>query len=245
VINEEGRTTPFRIYKPGDGENIPIALLIHGGAWVAGNIDTHDNLARYLCSEANVIVISVGYLNPPEGKFPLPLEQCYDALLWAQKLGKGSRLAVVGDSAGGNMAAALCLMARDRRGPKLDLQILINPAPDLTCEGTWERQGDTLDTLRWQARQYLSDSNEMKHPYVSPLVARDLTGLPKALVLLAEKDELREMGQKYADRLRDAGNSVEIYCQMGVGHLAKDGARAARYTRDSLAIAVKALKLII
>lgn len=156
TIECEGRNTPIRIYKPADRKSLPIILLIHGGAWVAGNLDTHDHLARYLCSGTQVVVVSVGYLNAPEGKFPLPLEQCYDTLSWISEnatefSADASRIAVVGDSAGGNLAAALCLMVRDRCGPQIHLQVLINPAPDLTCNGTLDRQHDELDLLRWQA----------------------------------------------------------------------------------------------
>ncbi len=247
VVSHNARITPIRIYTPTPGNNFPIILLIHGGAWVAGNLDTHDNLARYLCSEAKAIVVSVGYLNAPAGKFPLPLEQCYDTLNWiiehaGEFSGNPRKIAVVGDSAGGNMTAALCLMVRDRSGPKIDLQVLINPAPDLTSNGTIMRQNDELDTLRWQAFQYLSDLNDVNNPYVSPLVANDLRNLPTALVLLAEKDALRDAGEKYADRLRAAGVPTQVYCQKGIGHLAGDGARASLTARESLDIAVTALQ---
>lgn len=244
-IQYDSRTTPIRIYSPNDSNHLPVILFIHGGAWVGGNLDTHDNLARYLCAATEAIVISVGYLNSPEGKFPYPLQQCYDALTWITEHADEfdhSRLAVVGDSAGGNLAAALCLMARDLDGPKINLQVLINPAPDLSCNGTIERQNDGLDTLRWQAAQYLSDPKDASHAYVSPLLASDLRNLPPALVLLAEKDDLREAGQKYADRLRAADVPTEVYCQMGSSHLAGHGARASLQARESLDIAVKALR---
>ena len=133
---------------------------------MAGNLDTHDNLARYLCRGVQALVVSVGYQNSPEGKFPLPLEQCYDALLWivdhAQEFHADiTRLAVVGDSAGGNMAAALCLLDRDRKGPTIDLQVLINPVLDLTSGGTLQRQGDALDNERWYATQYVQNPNDV------------------------------------------------------------------------------------
>jgi acetyl esterase len=246
-LKSSDRTTPIRIYSPIQGNHLPIILLIHGGAWVAGNLDTHDNLARYLCSKTPAVVISVGYLNAPEGKFPFSLEQCYDALVWTSehksKLSSGaSKLALVGDSAGGNMAAALCLMARDRNGPKIDLQVLINPAPDLTCNGTLTRQDDSLDVLRWQALQYLSDPKDSSHPYVSPLVAPDLSRLPQTLILLAEQDDLRDPGQKYADRLKTAGTPTQVYCQKGINHLAGDGARASIRAQESLEVAITALQ---
>lgn len=249
IIENDSRSTPLRIYLPNEKKNLPVILLIHGGAWVAGNLDTHDNLARYLCSQVEALVVSVGYTNAPEGKFPLQLLQSLDTLKWIVEPTNefspdSSRLAVVGDSAGGNMAAALCLMVRDQLGPKIDLQVLINPAPDLTCNGTMMRQDDGLDMLRWQAFQYLSDSKEMNHPYVSPLVAEDLSNLPTALVILAEKDDLREAGQKYADKLCDSGVSTSVYCQQGINHLAGDGARASLLARESLNVAVTALQRI-
>ncbi len=249
VVKEKERNTPIRIYTPDQRNNFPVILMIHGGAWVAGNLDTHDNLARYLCSKTKAIVVSVGYTNSPEGKFPLPLEQCYDTLVWITNQrnefsAKATKIAVVGDSAGGNMAAALCLMARDRSGPKIDLQVLINPAPDLTCNGTIERKDDALDILRWQAFQYVSNPADINNPYVSPSAATELGGLPAAVVLLAEKDDLHDAGQKYADRLHAAGVPTFVYCQQGIGHLAGDGAKASLRAQESLDVAITALQKI-
>lgn len=247
TIKQNERLTPLRIYSPKERPHLPLILFIHGGAWVAGNLDTHDNIARYLCREVQAVVVSVGYLNAPEGKYPLPLEQCYDALLWivehAQELhADAGRLAVVGDSAGGNMAAALCLLVRDRQGPVIDLQVLINPAPDLSAKGIIQPQGDELDVIRWYATQYVADPNDANHPYVSPSLAKDLSHLPSALVLLAEKDELRQDGQKYANQLSAAGVPTNTYVQGGIGHLAGDGARASLLARESLDVAVAALR---
>jgi acetyl esterase len=123
ILENPSGSTPLRVYLPNSGSNLPIILFIHGGAWVAGNLETHDHLARYLCRHTDAIVCSVGYLNSPEGKFPKPLEQCYDSLRWIVEhanefRGDASKLSVAGDSAGGNMAAALCLLARDRGGPR-------------------------------------------------------------------------------------------------------------------------------
>ena len=241
------RTTPIRIYSPIQGDDFPVILLIHGGAWVAGNLDTHDNLARYLCSKTPAIVVSVGYLNPPEGKFPLPLEQCYDALTWidgnrGEISSTHSGLVVAGDSAGGNMAAALCLMARDRSGPSIDLQVLINPAPDLTCNGTLLQQGDALDNLRWQASQYLTDPQDANNSYVSPLKASNLSNLPPALILVAEQDGLRVAGEQFGARLQSAGVAAQIYCQKGIPHLAGDGARASAKAEESLNVAIDTIQ---
>lgn len=247
VIKNGSRSTPIRVYVPNQKKDLPVILLIHGGAWVAGNLDTHDNLARYLCSQVEAVVVSIGYMNAPEGKFPLQLQQSLDALTWIinhanEFSANSSRLAVVGDSAGGNMAAALCLIVRDQQGPKIDLQVLINPAPDLRCNGTIERQNDCLDVLRWQANQYLSNSEEANHPYASPLNASDLGNLPPALILLAEKDELRADGEQFAERLKESGVPVLIHCQKGIGHLAGHGARASSQAKESLDVAITALK---
>ncbi len=246
TLNGKDSRFPLRIYSPNDLKDNPVILMIHGGAWVAGSLDTHDNMARYLCRGAQAVVVSVGYTNSPEGKYPLPLEQCYDALLWTTAHGKKygydpRRLAVIGDSAGGNMATAVCLMARDRKGPQITLQVLINPAPDLTGKGTLERRNDAEDVTRWQALQYVTDPKEVYNPYVSPAVAPNLSGLPRAVVILAEKDELREDGQKYADRLIAAGVPTTIYTQLGIGHLAGNGARASALAQASLNVAVAAL----
>lgn len=183
--------------------------------------------------------------NSPEGKFPIPLEQSYEALLWAtshtELLQIDDRVAVVGDSAGGNMAAALCLMARDRQGPKIDFQVLINPAPDLSCNGTLEKQEDKLDVLRWQAKMYTKTSEEVYLPYVSPSLAEDLTGLPPALVVVAELDDLRHDGESYACKLRVAGVPTNLYCQWGINHLAGHAARASEIAIESLDIAATSL----
>ncbi|MFA6915452.1 MAG: alpha/beta hydrolase [Parachlamydiales bacterium] len=247
IIVNDSRSTPMRIYLPNKKKDLPIVLLIHGGAWVAGNLDTHDNLARYLCSQVEAVVVSVGYMNAPEGKFPLQLQQSLDALTWIishanEFSANSSKLAVVGDSAGGNMAAALCIMVRDQQGPKIDLQVLINPAPDLRCNGTIDRQNDCLDILRWQANQYLSNSEEANNAYVSPLNASDLRNLPPTLMLLAEKDELRLDGELFAVRLKESGVPTFIHCQTGIGHLAGHGARASSQAKESLDIATTALK---
>lgn len=247
TITNDNRTTPLRIYIPNARKDCPIILFIHGGAWVAGNLDTHDNLARYLCNEVQAVVVSVGYLNPPEGKFPFPLEQCNDALLWivnhAQEFQtNASRLAVVGDSAGGNMAAALCLLVRDRKGPSIDLQVLINPVIDNTWGGTLQRQGDEFDAERWIATQYIINPKDTFNAYVSPNFAKDLSNLPPALIILAEKDMFRKDAQKYADRLIASGIQTNVYTQVGVGHLAGNGARASTLARESLDVAVAGLR---
>lgn len=247
TISANGRNTPIRVYFPNDSNQLPVILLVHGGGWVGGDLDTHDNLARYLCQQTEAVVVSVGYQNSPEAKFPYALEQCYDVMLWMQNSPQDihadlSRLAIVGDSAGGNMAAALCLMSRDRSGPKISLQVLINPGIDLTAAGPLLRHDDVMDSNRWYAAQYIEKPEDAFHPYASPGIASDLSGLPTALVILGEKDLLRGIGQDYADRLRDSGVPVNVYIQWGEGHLAGHGARVSHKARESIDVAVAALR---
>lgn len=247
TIKNVDRSTPLRIYIPNDQKELPIILFIHGGAWVAGSLDTHDHLARYLCRGAQALVVSVGYLNPPEGKFPFPLEQCYDALLWIVDHAKQfnanpGHLAVVGDSAGGGMAAALCLLDRDRKGPHIDFQVLINPVVNNTWGGTLEPQGDKFDDERWITSQYVVDPKDASNPYVSPLLAKDVSNLPPGVIILAEKDMFRPDAQKYAERLQAAGIFTNVYTQAGVGHLAGNGGRASKLAQESLDVAVAALR---
>jgi len=247
TINNDDRITPLRIYTPNQQKDLPIILYIHGGAWVAGSLDTHDNLARYLCKNVQALIVSVGYLNAPEGKFPFSLEQCYDALLWIEKNASKfntnpSRLAVVGDSAGGGMAAALCLLDRDRKGPTIDFQVLINPVVDNTWGGTLKLQGDEFDSERWIAAQYVKDPKDTINAYVSPIFAKDLSNLPPTLIILAEKDMFRKDAQKYADRLIASGVHTNVYTQFGIGHLAGDGGRASKKAQQSLDVAVAALR---
>lgn len=242
IKTDTGET--LRIFTPNDSENLPIILLMHGGGWVGGNLETHDYMARYISKEVNALVFLIDFVNSPEGKFPQALEQCYNALLWICAHAKefhtnGCLLAVVGDSAGGNLAAALCLMARDRRGPAINLQVLINPYLDLV-KGLYSKDED-YDQLRWFAAQYVKDPEDVCHPYASPLKA-DLANLPRACILAAEEDELFEDGQKYAELLRGAKVPVNFYTQWKIGHLAGKGARACLEARESLDVAAAALR---
>lgn len=240
VIKADGEKIPLRIYRPEGTGPFPVVLFIHGGGWVAGNLDTHDNLARYLCKNGEGIIVSVGYQNSPEGKFPAPLEQCYDALVWATKLESNGKLLVAGDSAGGNLSAALALLARDRSGPAIHGQILINPPPDLRCR----EHNDQADIYCWMVNMYVNQEEDRFHPYASPLLAKDHRGLPSALILIAELDMLREDGLAYATVLKDAGVPVEVYCQRGVDHLGKHGARASPLARNSLEKAASMIKFV-
>lgn len=233
---EDGKVqnVPIRTYVPSQQIADCAILFIHGGAFVAGSLDTHDNMARYLASKTNCEVVAVGYTLSPQAKYPQALEECYSVMIWLSS--KFQKLIVVGDSAGGNLAASLCILSRDKNGPRPLLQVLINPATDLTV--------DVAETP-WQAHQYLSDPQEATLPYVSPLKAKELNNLPPALIILAELDELRPSGKAYADRLKSAHVPTQVFCQSNIGHLAGDAARASLRAQPSLDAAVAHIKSVL
>jgi acetyl esterase len=211
---------PIRIYHPKLGEGrLPIVLYLHGGGFVSGGVDTHDPICRQLANHVPAIVVAVDYRLAPEHCFPAAPEDCFSVLQWLAANGDSiggnvSRIAVVGDSAGGNLAAVLALMARDRRASPLAAQVLIYPMLDATlgCESLVENAFIPPFTLvdcvsAWQ--QYLQPDADRRNPYVSPLRATTLAGLPPALVITAELDILAGEGSAYVSRLKDAGVDVE------------------------------------
>ena len=241
TIPGSGGDLPLRLYHPCGQEPMPLLLYLHGAGWVAGSLDTHDNICRCLAKRAHCLVLSVGYRLAPEHRFPAALEDARAALLWAVAEARHlkidvSRLAVAGDSAGGNLAAALCLMCRDQGGPAIAFQLLINPALDMTA---YDAPG--FEEMRWFREQYLRDERDRGNVYASPLLAGDLRGLPPAFILVGERDNLRAEGERYAARLREAGSTVCLYCQEGVGHLGPAYARASSAAREAVALSVTVL----
>lgn len=212
---------PFRIYQPEGMGPFPALVYYHGGGWVVCDLDTHDDVCRRLCNLAGCVVVSVDYRLAPEDKFPIPVEDAYDALLWvdehaAELNADASRIAVGGDSAGGNLSAVTALLVRDRGGPELALQLLIYPVTDLSSFNTqsYREYEDgyflTRGMMEWFRDQYLVEPDDARSPHVSPLPFADLFGLPPALVITAEYDPLRDEGEAYAKRLHDAG--VDVRC---------------------------------
>ena len=215
-IHTQDAALPARLYAP-LGE-VPTGLLVyfHGGGWAASDIETHDALCTDLCSVSGVRVLSVAYRLAPEFRFPIPLDDCWHATLWATQnaaeLGADpARLAVGGDSAGGNLAAAVTLRARDAGGPKLAAQLLIYPATELSKTDTPSYRRDTraygltAEAMRAFIGLYLATPEDALHPHASPLLAPDLSDLPPALILTAEYDPLRDDGVLYAEALQKAG----------------------------------------
>jgi acetyl esterase len=212
---------PIRIFTPtGDGP-FPSLVYFHGGGWVVCDLDTHDAVCRAIARRAGAVVVAVDYRLSPEYKFPAAVEDCYTATEWvaanaASLAVDPRRIAVGGDSAGGNLSAVMCLKSRDEGGPALALQVLVYPVTNLASFDTpsyrefAEGYYLTRAEMEWFRGHYLARTEDAQSPYASPLLAPDLRGLPPALVITAECDTLRDEGEAYAKRLAEAG--VEVAC---------------------------------
>jgi len=245
---------PLRVYRPAGvpaTTPLPAYVYFHGGGWVIGDLETHEVLCRQLTAASGASVISVDYRMAPEHKFPAAVDDAWAATRWvvahAGELGlDGSRLAVGGDSAGGNLAAVLALMARDAGAPAIKLQVLIYPVTDVMRE---TRSYDdfaegymlTRDSMRWFIAHYLKSKDDARDWRVSPLRAPSLAGLPPALIVTAGNDPLRDEGEMYGGRLRDAGVMVDYVCYggmihgfVGMGKLIDTAQRAVSLIGDSL-----------
>lgn len=222
---------PLRVYRPAGlpaSMPLPAYVYFHGGGWVIGDLETHDVLCRQITAAAGVSVIAVDYRLAPEHKFPAAVDDAWAATRWIAAHGAalgvdGGKLAVGGDSAGGNLAAVVALLARDAGGPAIALQVLIYPVTDLGAETqsyTDFAEGFSLtrDSMRWFSAQYLTGSRDGDDWRASPLRARSLAGLPPALIVTAGFDPLRDEGAAYAMRLRDAGVMVDYVCFGGMIH---------------------------
>jgi acetyl esterase len=208
---------PVRIYSPAGTAPFPVLIYFHGGGWVVGDLETVDSVCRSLAKQTGCLVMSVDYRLAPEHRFPAAVDDAYAAALWsaqhAAEIGAdASRIAVGGDSAGGNLAAVVALMARDRGTPALVYQLLIYPVTNHSFDTESYRsinEGLTQNTMAWYWEQYLRSPDDGKNPYASPLQADDLSNLPPAMVITAEYDPLRDEGEAYADRLQAAGVKVK------------------------------------
>ena len=218
---------PVRIYTPEGKGPFPILVFYHGGGWVICDLDTHDGPCRYLTNHARCVTVSVDYRLAPEHKFPAGVEDCWAALKWvaanaASLNGDPKRIAVGGDSAGGNLSAVIAQLARDAAGPKLVFQLLIYPATeaelDTYSHKTFRDYFLTAESIKWFWGHYLRTDADRKDPRAAPALTKDLKGLPPALVITAEFDPLRDEGEAYGERLRAAGVPVTITRYDGMIH---------------------------
>lgn len=209
---------PVRIFTPPGAGPMPGLVYLHGGGWVTGDLDTTDQRARLLAEWVPCVVVSVDYRMAPEHKFPAALDDSYAATVWvaehAADLGiDPGRLGVGGDSAGGNLGASVCLKAREQGGPALALQYLAYPVTDsgaATRDKNADGYGLSKRAMEWYDAQYFATPADAGNPLGSPLRAPDLRNLPPALVVVAGYDPLHDEGLAYANRLKDAGNQVEV-----------------------------------
>ena len=205
-------------------------MFIHGGGWVLGGFDTHERLVREIANKANVAVVFVNYTLSPEAKYPVALEQAYAATKWVAQNGQtinvnSSRLAVVGDSVGGNLTAALTLLAKERGGPSIRFQVLFYPVTNASFDTPSymkyeQRYWLTREAMKWFWNNYTSNQTNLNEPTVSPLQASvdQLKGLPPALIINGENDVLRDEGEAYALKLLEAGVRVTAVRYHGTIH---------------------------
>lgn len=226
----KGRQISVRLYRPGTHGPHPVLVYFHGGGFVFGSLDMYDGLCAALAREAACLVCSVDYGLAPEHPFPEPVEDAYSAVGWirnqASSLGADpDRIGVGGDSAGGNLAAVVSLIDRDRGQPPLNGQLLIYPVTDLTgqtCRSKREFSQLSFEKDRLTGFQqnhlYLRNGEDARHPWASPILAEDVSGLPPAMIITAEHDPLCDQGEAYGFRLRDAGVAVAVKRYSGMSH---------------------------
>lgn len=259
VEHVDDRTIPgpdgdirVRVYRPKSDGPLPVLVYYHGGGWVICSIDTHDSLCRELTNRTGCIVVSVDYRLAPEHKFPAAAEDAYAAYIWVATHGSEiggdiERIAIGGDSAGGNLTAVVALMARDRGAPSPVFQLLVYPVTDHdfelpsmieNAEGYLLGRAD----MQWFWGHYLSDPSEADNPYAAPLRAESVAGTPPALVITAEYDPLRDEGEAYGARLIEAGVPTTVTRYDGMFHgFFQMGAMLDR-GRDAVAEAASALQ---
>ncbi|WP_060857312.1 alpha/beta hydrolase [Caballeronia sordidicola] len=231
TITQDGHQVKLYIMKPEHVKGKPgVLLFLHGGVWIVGNFQNHQRLLRDLVVKSGQVGVFVEYTPLPEAKYPTQPEECYAALKWvaehANEFGAdGSRIAVAGNSVGGDLTAAVTLMAKDRKGPKISYQVLFIPATDASVDTeSYHNYGTdrflSRDFMKYGWDLYAPDEKTRNNPYVSPLRAstEELQGLPAALVVTAENDPLRDEGEAYARKLKEAGVSVNAVRYNGTIH---------------------------
>lgn len=219
MIPGPGGDLPVRIYTPSDGPARAVIVHFHGGGFVWGDLRMGDWLGSNVAVNVGAVVVSVDYRLAPVHKFPAAVEDCYAAVKWAAELEHGTVLGVMGESAGANLAAVVCLLARDEGGPAIGHQALLYPAVDMTVESGEHQDAAFLTAAdrRLYQRCYLGDADP-SDPRLSPILAKDHSGLPPALIQVGKLDPLRDGARRYADVLRAAGVPVRFTEYVGMPH---------------------------
>ncbi len=228
VIEGRHGNIPIRIYKPNNKENLPVVIYFHGGGFVVLDIETHDNVCRRISKVANAVVVSVNYRLAPENKFPVPLEDCYDACVWGYNNteylgGDKTKIFVCGDSAGGNLANGVSMLLTGQNKIRLAGQILIYPCTDARmCHPSLDYNNKYFflrkERLRWYRDNYIRDERDILNPLVSPLLSENLNDMPPTFLLTAGLDPLLDEGKLYVDRLNKSGVKIEYKNYQGLIH---------------------------
>ena len=221
MVTQDGYIIKLKIVRPkGKKEKLPVFIFTHGGGWVLGDYPTHKRLVRDLVVASGCAAVFVNYTLSPEARYPQAINEIYAAAKWVSEHGDeinvdGKKMAAAGNSAGGNMTTALCMMAKDKAGPVIKLQILMWPATDASfTQDSYEEYGQqrflTLPLMKWSWDRYIVDTEQRKEKYASPLQAslEALKDLPPALIQVAENDILRDEGEAYGRKLEQAGVKV-------------------------------------
>jgi acetyl esterase len=240
-----------RVYYPSEELNLPVLVYFHGGGWVIANLDVYESSCRALCNAAETIVVSVAYRQSPEYKFPAAINDAYDTTQWiirnaAQLGGDPGRVAIAGESAGGNMATVTCLQAKEKGGEMPIAQLLIYPVTDTSMsQASYAENQDTVplhsSMMPWFMNHYLEDELQKTNIHVTPINA-NVAGLPPAIIITAEFDPLRDEGEQYALKLTEAGVPVKFKRFDGVVHEFFGLAGAVSKAKEALIFAAEGLK---
>jgi acetyl esterase len=239
VINKEISGDDFsvkvRLYYPSNQDSLPILYFIHGGGWIGGSLDTHDNISRHLANQTNSIVVAVDYRRSPEYKFPIPLDDCYFILHWIknnfEELNGNGDLFLVGDSAGANLVLAVLIKNIESNMPvEIKGQILINPATDLRDEAPKYSKTPHNGFINW----YVPAEEDRNNPLLSPITYPYIEKLPKAIIVVCEDDKIKQDGVLWHNLMLKNKKSSVIFELKGVGHLGAHGAANSEVAKPAI-----------
>jgi acetyl esterase len=218
-VTSDNVSIPIRIYQPALGKPLPVIYLVHGAAWIAGDLETHDNICRYLANHLKAVVVAVNYRRPPEHKFPAPFNDSYTVLKWIysnrKQLNSNGKLVLVGDSAGGQLVGSLCMVnAAEKKPIPVVAQVLVNPALILS------KGSVSYTTYSRFIDWYLNDTDNASDIRISPALATSIQGVPPAIIVVGENDKIRNDGEVFHQKLLSAGIPSRLYVQPNTGHLA-------------------------